>query len=65
MKKCLMVETIQWIEWKTGDNMKPLRPKVKRTRKGYIVLESDIRDAMTKTRSNLSAAKYLGISYNT
>ena len=45
--------------------MKPLKPKVKRTRKGYIVLESDIRDAMAKTRSNLSAAKYLGISYNT
>jgi|TARA_R110000744_G_scaffold198345_3_gene317585 hypothetical protein len=45
--------------------MKPLRPKVKRTRKGYIVLESDIRDAMRVTRSNLSAAKYLGISYNT
>ena len=45
--------------------MKPIRPKVKRTRKGYIVLESDIRDAMRVTRSNLSAAKYLGISYNT
>ena len=45
--------------------MKPIKPKVKRTRKGYIVLESDIRDAMRVTRSNLSAAKYLGISYNT
>ena len=65
MKKCLMVETIQLTEWKIGDSMKPLRPKVKRTRKGYIVLESDIRDAMRVTRSNLSAAKYLGISYNT
>ena len=45
--------------------MKPLKPKVKRTRKGYIVLESDIREAMRVTRSNLQAAKFLGISYNT
>jgi hypothetical protein len=45
--------------------MKPLKPKVKRTRKGYIILESDIRDAMRVTRSNLQAAKFLGISYNT
>ena len=45
--------------------MKPIRPKVKRTRKGYIILESDIRGAMAVTKSNLGAARYLGISYNT
>ena len=45
--------------------MKPLRPKVKRTRKGYIILESDVRSAMAVTKSNLAAARYLGISYNT
>ena len=43
--------------------MKPLKPKVKRTKKGYIILESDIREAMRVTRSNLQAAKFLGISY--
>ena len=42
-----------------------ITPKVKRTKKGYIILESDIRGAMKVTRSNLQAAKYLGISYNT
>ena len=33
------------IEWKIGDNMRRT-PKVKRTKKGYIILESDIREAM-------------------
>ena len=42
-----------------------ITPKVKRTKKGYIILESDIRGAMKVTQSNLQAAKYLGVSYNT
>ena len=45
--------------------MKPLAPKVKRTKAGYIVLESDIRDAMRVTRSNKAAARDLGIGYKT
>ena len=42
-----------------------ITPKVKRTKNGYIILESDIRGAMKVTQSNLQAAKYLGVSYNT
>ena len=42
-----------------------MRRKLKQTKDGYNLMESEIRDAMKHTQSNMAAAKYLNVNYYT